>query len=139
VADKRLQTRLDKITGDLTEGLGELSGTLAPMAPVAAITMAMQGPPAMEALVRIASDYPRFLDGLEKAAKTVPFVTVAKFIAAMVLAVVVDMGRAVPEGFAAETLGVAAAAQAAGWTPPQQHATVEGFAAPTPPTRRFSL
>lgn len=116
-ASNKHQARLDAVVGDLQEGLGQLAGTIAPVAPVTAVTIALQGPPATVALVRIASDYPRFLEGLEMAAKAVPFMAIGKFVAAMMLALAVDMGRVEPLGLAAEYLGVATAAEQAGWRP----------------------
>lgn len=134
-ADKKHEARVNKIIGDLQEGLGGLSATLMPFAPVTAMTVAMQGPPAMENLVHIAEQYPRFLDGLEKAAIAVPFISVAKFVAAIILAMLVDLRQFTPEGMGAELLGVAAAAKQAGWEPPpapDDPRIVEGFAVPTP-------
>lgn len=137
--------RLATITGDLQRGLGEFVGTVAGIAPVTGAVIAMQGPPAMEALVRIAAPYPKFLDGLEAAAKAVPFVEVGKFAAAIIFAVMVDMGRLYPYGFAAESLGVAEAAAAVEWRPPsevaqeaqeraQQSAGRTDYTIPAPPS-----
>lgn len=118
VAGRQHQARLDAIVGDLQQGVGELAGTIVPVAPVTAATLVLQGPAATEALVRIAADHPRMLDGLEAAAKAVPFVAVGKFVAAIVLALAVDMGRMQPYGVAAEYLRVAEAAEQVGWQPP---------------------
>jgi hypothetical protein len=131
-ADK---VRLQTITDDLVEGAGKLAGTLAPWAPVSALTIGYQAPSAMAALVRIASDHPKFLDGLEKAAKVTPYIQVGQFLSALIFAVTVDMGLTNPYGFAGELLGVAKAARDAGWTPPQPapHSTLDqtgGFVVP---------
>jgi len=139
-AEKRHNDRLNAIVGDLHEGLGELAGTIVGIAPVTAATVALTGPDAVVSLVRVASDYPRFLDGLEKAAKAVPFLSIAKFIAALVLAVSVDMGRLAPVGLAAEYLKVADAAENAGWRPPeeiQKETAQQDWSVPPPP--RFKL
>jgi hypothetical protein len=137
---KKTADRLATISGDLQAGLGQLAGTIAPVAPVTAVTMAMQGPGAMDALVRIAADYPRFLDGLEAAAKAVPFLEIAKFFCAMVLSTLVDMRRLTPEGVAAEYLGVSTAAAEAGWQPEearQVQASQADWTVPPPP--RFTM
>lgn len=138
--DKR---RLDRVQGDLELGLGKLTGTIIPIAPVTGVTIAFQGPPAIAATVRIAADYPRFLEGLELAAKTVPFIEIGTFLCALILAIGVDMGRANPYGLAGEYLGVAKAAHEVGWEPPPPPdqappgTTSEGFTIPTP--GRFKL
>lgn len=113
--DKRLQAVVD----DLQKGAGELAGTLVPVAPVTAAQIVLTGPDAIDAIVRIASDHPKMLEGLEAAAKAVPFMTVGKFIAGLILAVSVDMGQWQPRGIVAEYLRVAEAADKVGWTPPQ--------------------
>lgn len=115
----KMDARLQAVVDDLQKGAGELAGTIAPVAPVAATYTLQQAPGGIEALVRIASDHPKMLEGLEVAAKAVPFMTVGKFVAGLILAVSVDMGQYRPHGLAAEYLGVAQAADAVGWTPPQ--------------------
>ena len=143
-AGKVPQNRLDAIAGDLQTGLGELCGTIAPFAPVTAAVTAMQGPDAAVALVRIAAPYPKFLDGLEKAAKAVPFAEVAKFAAALIFAAAVDAQRIEPVGFAADMLGVSAAAAEVDWQPPevraeeaQRQAAQHDWTVPQPP--KFKL
>jgi hypothetical protein len=144
-ADKRMEARLAAIQGDLEEGIGQLAGTIAPVAPVTAGTLILQGPEGMAALVKIASAYPRMLDGLEAAAKAVPFMAVGKFVAALMLAAMVDMDRVVPTGMAAEYLGVADAAQQVGWKPSGKTPVVEdgvvttgGFGVPRPPVFKMA-
>lgn len=124
-ASKGDQARLDAIAGDLQQGAGELAGVLFPIAPVSAGTLVMQAPSAASALVRIAANYPRMLDGLETAAKAVPFLELGKFVAAMVMAGMVDMGRIEPVGLAAEYLKVSEAAREVGWSPPAGNAPGE--------------
>jgi len=121
---KAHQTRIDAIIGDLQQGAGELAGTMAPVAPVTAGTILLTAPDGIVALVRIASDYPRMLDGLEAVAKGVPWISVGKFVAGIMLAVAVDMGRLAPVGIAAEYLRVAEAAERVGWRPPES--TLDG-------------
>ena len=130
------KARLDAITGDLQQGIGEFAGTISPVAPVTAGTMLLTGPSAMASLVRIAAPFPRVLDGLEKVAKSVPFIEVAKFVAAIMLAIMVDMDRAAPVGMAAEYLRVAEAAEKVNWRP--RGADIDGTARETqgPPTQR---
>lgn len=130
------KARLDAIVGDLQQGIGEFAGTISAVAPVTAGTMLLTGPDAMEALVRIASDYPRMLDGLEKAAKAVPYVSVAKFVAAIMLAIMVDMDRMAPVGMAAEYLRVAEAAEKVHWRPRTE--VPEGMPTAGPPTQRVA-
>lgn len=127
-ADKKHSARVEAIVGDLQQGVGELAGTISPVAPVTAGTMLLTGPTAIDSLVRIAADHPRMLDGLEAVAKGVPFVAVGKFVAGIMLAVMVDMGRMAPTGLAAEYLQVAEAAERVGWAPPS--ADVEGTIVP---------
>lgn len=112
------KARLQNITDDLVSGAGEVAGFMAPFMPVTAGTLAATGPGAMGALVSIAKDHPKFLAGLEKAAKTVPYTEIAKFVVAMAMATMVDFGKVDPYGAAGELLGVAAVAEKMGWTPP---------------------
>jgi hypothetical protein len=111
------QAKLDAISGDLQEGLGKLAGTIVGVAPVTAVVLAQQGPAAAAALVRIAKDHPRFLAGLEQAAKAVPFVAVGQFVAATSLALAVDLGTAEPHSPAGRWLGVSNAAAEVNWQP----------------------
>jgi hypothetical protein len=135
-----MDKRLKKIVGDLQQGAGELAGTIAPVAPVTAHVVALQAPSAIDSLVSIAEKYPRMLDGLEKAASTVPFISVGKFVAALVLAISVDMGRVTPYGLAAEYLGVAKAAEAAGYqAPAEQQAEAAKNDRTMPPPPRFTM
>jgi hypothetical protein len=144
-ADRALKSRLDAIAGDLQEGVGQLAGTIMPVAPVTAGTLLLTGADGIDGLVRIAANYPRMLDGLEMAARAVPFMAVGKFIAGIALAVSVDIGTMAPVGLAAEYLGVAEAAQKVGWqprkatmdaTPPS---TADGSDWTVPPPPRFSF
>lgn len=145
--DKRMQARLDAISGDLTQGGAELAGIIHPAMPVTAATMMINTPATADALVRLAQDHPRMLAGLEAVAKAAPWMTIGRFIAALALAVQVDMGHANPYGMGAEYLGVARAAQEVGWQPkPAKHKKGQsaegdivdnGFVVPQPP--RFAM
>lgn len=121
---KAHQSRIDAIIGDLQQGAGELAGTMAPVAPVTAGTIMLTAPDGIDALVRIAADYPRMLDGLEAVARSVPWISVGKFVAGIMLAIAVDMGRLAPSGIAAEYLRVAEAAEKVGWRAPES--TLDG-------------
>lgn len=142
--------RLKKISGDLQEGLGKITGTIVPFMPVTGTTIAMQGPNACDAVVQAATPFPRFLDGLEKAAMALPWITIAQFVMAVMVATQVDMNRIEPYGIAPEILGVTKAAQKAGWHAEPKHSappradqvpydrsSVHGFVAPQPP--RFKM
>lgn len=139
------KARLQAIADDLIQGAGELAGTLAPFAPVTAVTVGMQSPSAIAALIRIGEKYPRFLNGLEAVSKTVPMVTVARFMGAVLLAMLVDAQRLKPYGVAAEMLGVSAAAQEAGYIDPdtqvgvvqQQQMKVDKTMPPPPAFKGF--
>lgn len=121
LTDRRLKT----IAGDLQYGMGQLAGTMTAGLPVTAALVVMRGPGAIDAFVKLAADYPRMLDGMEKAAKLVPWLEVGSFACAIGLAGAVDMGQANPYGMAGEYLGVAKAAQAIGWQPPRPKKTPE--------------
>lgn len=122
---KAHEARLARITGDLQQGVGELAATIVPIAPITSVTMVSQAPGAIDAMVRISAKYPRMLDALETISKGVPFVEIGKFVCAMVLAVMVDFGRANPYGIVGQRLGVAEAAREAGWTPSAEAAALE--------------
>jgi hypothetical protein len=124
-SDGKKQARLDAITGDLQQGLGKLAGGIVAIAPVTAVTTASTGPQACVALVRIASDYPKFLDGLEKVAKATPWLEVAQFVFAILFAIMVDMNRVDPHGLPGRWLGVAAAADEVGWVSSAEKAKVK--------------
>jgi hypothetical protein len=143
-ADRALKARLDAIVGDLEEGAGALAGTIAPVAPVTSGTILLTAHEGIIGLVRIAADHPRMLDGLEAAAKGVPFLAVGKFVAGLFLAVAVDMGRLAPIGLAAEYLRVAEAAEKVGWQPPQSTMDAQpppdgGVDWTVPPPPRFTF
>lgn len=134
------QARLDAVTADLMMGAGKLAGTMAAAAPVTSVTIGHKAPPAIAALVRVASDHPKFLEGLEAVAKAAPWIEIGEFVAALILAVAVDMGRLAPVGIAAEMLGVAEAAREAGWEPPEVTQTQAGQSdrnVPLPPRFRM--
>lgn len=117
---KASTVRLEKLVGDLEEGIGELAGTIIGVAPVTGVTVLLNGPPAIKAAVDIAADHPRMLKGLETVAQGVPFIAVGKFVAALFLAIGVDMGRADPHGMAGKYLRVSEAADKVGWEYPQE-------------------
>ena len=138
--DKETAARVKNITADLQQGIGELAGTIAPVTPVTTAVLVMQGPSTIDAITRLAAPYPRVLDGLEIAAKSVPFMAVGKFLVAIVIALSVDFGRTQPYGWVGEVTGVAKAAHEVGWTPPnerQQQQAIYDPDVPLPP--RFRL
>lgn len=121
------KARLERITGDLQEGCGQLAGAMVGFVPVTAVTIGHKGPAACAALVRIAEKYPRFLDGLEKATEFMPWLQIGQFVGALVFAIGVDLNLANPYSMSGEWLGVGAAAREAGWEPPQpKEKTIEG-------------
>lgn len=127
------------VVGDLQRGLGMIAGGLIPFAPVTGATIMLTGPDAVNSLVSIAARYPKMLEGLKKASTAIPFLEIGKFGGAVVVAMMVDSGRALPEGLAAEYLGVAEAARQIGWQPMDEPEgiPVEGFVAPRAPS--FSM
>lgn len=111
--------RLREIAEDLNKGAGQFVGMVAPVTPVTAATIVINAPGAIDAVVKLAADNPKMLEGLEFVARTMPWLECGKFAASLGYAVMVDMGQANPYGLAGEYLGVARAAAEVGWQPPK--------------------
>lgn len=126
-----MDKRKAKIVGNLLEINGILAGSVVMAAPVTGHNMVLNAPPAISSFVEIAAKYPRMLDGLEKLTDVMPWVEVGRFAGSMAYAVAVDTGRLQPYGLVAEYLGVANAAQAAHYEPPQEE---PDFTVPQPAT-----
>lgn len=124
-SDEEDAKRIQFIHDELLKGAGEFAGVIVHAAPVTSVTIAQQSPDAVAALIRIGEQYPPIMKGLEAVAKASPWMTIGKFTCAILLAISVDMGQMKPYGVAAEVLGVAAAAQAAGYRDPDEQAAVQ--------------
>lgn len=100
--------RLERIELALaTQGIkaGAIAGRLLP---VTGLTLASRSEKFASSLVKICAHKPEYLDALEKIAAFEPVIDIVEFLAAITVAVGVDLRQVHPEGAAAQMLGVTA-------------------------------
>lgn len=110
-ASKSESDRLVRLEMSLAKQGVKAGAVTARMLPVTGVTMVRRSENAAAAIVKFCADKPQFLDALEKVAKFEAVMDIAEFIAAIVVAVGVDMGQVHPEGLLPQMLDVTSAWQ----------------------------
>lgn len=102
----RRDARLESIETRLHSSAVKLGMVMGRYAPVTGLVFVDRSDRFTSAAVRLAADRPRVLDVLEKIADTEPVFEIAEFLASVVFAVGIDVGRVHPGSFAAQILGL---------------------------------
>lgn len=97
-----------KLVEELLAPWASAAALIAPPCPTVATVMAAEGEKTIKAFVTIASQYPKFYAGLQKAAQIGPAATVAQTFMTILIALMLDTRRITPEHPVAGVTGLAA-------------------------------
>lgn len=101
--------RLARIELSLAKQAIKVAAVTSRMLPVTGVTVANRAENAAAAIVKVCANKPEYLEVLEKVAAFEAAMELAEFVAAVVVAVGVDLGQVNPEGIPAQMLDVTAA------------------------------
>jgi len=128
----RVEARLARIEEDLSKQGRQVGLAIGKWVPVTGLVFVTRSDKFSNAVCRLAAAHPEWIDSLEKFTQAAPVFDMAEFVAAVVFALGVDMGRVDPEGTMPRVLGITEL-----WAEYEGGTVLDGTAVPEQPTGEY--